>query len=204
MGDQVFLFIWAILPFLYSAYILLLWILAPKAPGVLVQRTLCAFGIFHFLFLTDCVDYRFGRGLHTPHAEWAHWSERLVWRIGVCLPLYQNIASGHWKNGHPIKFVGQLFHYVVGLWAVAYTVCEMLSLPFRFFRFVKGLPSKYSIFMTLGYGGVFPNILTSYLAAAVVLWLVYGIALGAGFENYGIFVHSEAIKRPDSKIHHQL
>ncbi|MCB1160980.1 MAG: hypothetical protein KDK45_25990, partial [Leptospiraceae bacterium] len=75
VGSVIFLLIWSILPFLYVAYFAILFQLSKRSYGTRIQQALCLFSIFHFLFLTDMVDYGFGRGIINPYAEWCHWTE---------------------------------------------------------------------------------------------------------------------------------
>ena len=127
----VFLLVWSVLPFLYVAYFgLMFWIAGTSQmsrPSMIVQRTLCLWGVVHFLFLTDGVDYRFGRGMLNSHAEWFHWSERWCWRIAILLPLYQKVVTGHWRHHHGKRQeLGLVIHYVVACWATSWFVFHVL------------------------------------------------------------------------------
>ena len=51
-GGHVFWMLWSIIPVLYVAYYLCMYLLAPRSPGVKIQRTLLLFAMFHFLFMT--------------------------------------------------------------------------------------------------------------------------------------------------------
>lgn len=64
-GASVFVIIWSFLPFLYVCYFGCLFILSSRSPYKNIQRGLCLFGAFHFLFLTDVVAYAYGRGFYT-------------------------------------------------------------------------------------------------------------------------------------------
>jgi hypothetical protein len=135
VGILVFSFIWSVLPFLYVLYFFVLFIESDRAPYVTVQRLLCLFGIFHFLFFTDFAGYRFGRGWANLYGEWFHWSERFAWRIGILLPVYQNYFSGFLKK----KSGYSVLHYFMMLWGLAFFVYEVLIFDvLRFISFVSG------------------------------------------------------------------
>jgi len=100
LGTFVFAFIWSYLP---VAYTLMFGYAYIGARGRLrcVQRFMCLWGIFHFLFITDLVNYCFGRGLIVPESmhtfpHWAHWSERFVWRWAIIL-----FVVGHLERSTP-------------------------------------------------------------------------------------------------------
>merc|ERR1719183_2857961 len=84
------------------------------------------FCVFHFLFITDGVDYKYGRGLKNPAAEWCHWSERLAWRIGILLPLHQKFARNYWRRCHPNAHVGAVIHWSVALWSIGFLSYQIL------------------------------------------------------------------------------
>jgi hypothetical protein len=78
-GAQLFWIVWSVLPFLYCFYFACMILLSQKTPNVLsrwVQRLACLFGIMHFIFGTDVVHYRYGRGYRNPHSEVFHWTEK--------------------------------------------------------------------------------------------------------------------------------
>ena len=52
VGVHLFWILWSILPFLYIAYYFCMFLLAPRSPGVKLQRALILFAMFHFLFMT--------------------------------------------------------------------------------------------------------------------------------------------------------
>lgn len=137
VGALVFVAIWAVLPTLYVLYFAVLAKLAVRSPGTRVQQALCLFAIFHFLFLTDIVDYRYGRGLANPAAHWCHWAEVLAWRIAILLPIYQKVTAGDWKRGN--GRLGVAVHYLVAAWAVGFFLHEvvLLDLP-RFALALRG------------------------------------------------------------------
>ena len=51
-GGHLFWLLWSIIPTLYISYYLCMYLLAPRAPGVKIQRALLLFSMFHFLFMT--------------------------------------------------------------------------------------------------------------------------------------------------------
>lgn len=184
-GANVFVVIWSFLPFLYVCYFGCLYLLSSLSPYKNVQRGLCLFGAFHFLFLTDAVAYAYGRGFYTPHAEFFHWSERWAWRIAILLPVYQNCTNGHWMKGHSIPGVGKVVHYFMGVWSICFFLIQVLSSDvFRFVRFLNGWEER-SLLKMLGLP--FPQ-LFSYHSGLVVMFIVYGLTLVGGFSNYRVFV----------------
>merc|ERR1740117_1259432 len=128
-GTILFVLSWSVLPFLYTVYFSLMWAASWKMSrwSGAVQRVLCGWCIIHFLFLTDMVDYKFGRGITNSNAEWYHWNERLVWRIAICLPIYQKVATGHWKNYfYYHRVLGDCFHYFLGAWGSFFFVYQCI------------------------------------------------------------------------------
>ena len=171
LGALVFLLIWTVLPFIYVLYFAALAKIAEHSPGTRAQQIICALCIFHFLFLTDVVDYRVGRGLTNAAADWAHWNEVFAWRVAVLLPIYQKFVTGQWLrgNGH----LGVLVHYCVGLWALGFFAYEVMlyNVP-RFIQFALGakdLPAK-----LFGHG--YSEIL-GYHGALVLMTLLYAFML---------------------------
>jgi hypothetical protein len=78
-GALMFWLDWSVLPFLYCCYYACMIILSQKTPSCFsrwFQRFACTFGILHFLFGTDVVHYRYGRGYRNPHSELFHWTEK--------------------------------------------------------------------------------------------------------------------------------
>ena len=55
-GGHVFWFLWSIIPTFYVSYYLCMYLLAPRAPGVKIQRGLLLFSMFHFLFMTGKIE----------------------------------------------------------------------------------------------------------------------------------------------------
>ncbi len=105
-------------------YFSAIWKLAAQSPGRSIQRALCAFGIFHFLFLTDLVDYRFGRGITNSAERWCHWLEMLAWIIAILLPVYQKLTTQQWRRGN--GRVGVTLHYALAAWAAFFFVYEFV------------------------------------------------------------------------------
>lgn len=124
LGAVIFALIWTILPFLYVLYFAVLAKLAKNSYGTRLQQALCLFGIVHFLFLTDIVDYRFGRGIANEAAEWCHWAERFAWRIAILLPIYQKLTTLHWRKGNGL--IGVVLHYTLAIWAAGFLVLYVL------------------------------------------------------------------------------
>jgi len=143
LGAFLFVLIWTVLPVLYILYFAACAKLASKTPWTRVQQALCLFGIFHFLFLTDIVDYQYGRGIMNPAAEWCHWAERFVWRIAILLPIYQKLASGDWLRGN--GRLGVVMHYGIAAWALGFLVYQVViyDLP-RLYLFATGGDDSYS------------------------------------------------------------
>ncbi len=170
VGAVVFNHLWGALPTLYILYFLVLYLNAHQTRGARLQRALCVFGVIHFLFLTDLVDYKFARGFKAHYGEWGHWTERLAWRIAILLPIYQKVTSGEWRAKGGV--VGPLLHYGVSLWAVAFCVYQVLIYDvLRFYHFALGkepsallvwLKSCYS--QELGYHGALVFMVLLYAA----------------------------------------
>ena len=55
-GGHMFWILWSFIPVLYVAYYLCMYLLAPRSPGVKIQRAMLLFSMFHFLFLTGKRD----------------------------------------------------------------------------------------------------------------------------------------------------
>jgi hypothetical protein len=137
LAALVFALIWTVLPFIYVLYFAVLAKLAKDSPGTRIQQALCLFGIIHFLFLTDVVDYRFGRGLANPYEDLAHWIERAAWGVALLLPVYQKLATAQWLRGNGL--IGVFVHYAVFAWATLFSVYHVLiyGLP-RFLLWATG------------------------------------------------------------------
>lgn len=167
-GVLAYTLIWTMLPFLYVLYFAVCAKLAEKSPGTRIQQALCLFCIFHFLFLTDFVDYEFGRGVINPVAEWAHWSERLAWRIAILLPIYQKVTSGHWRRGNGV--MGIVMDYALAAFAVIFAVNQLLifDIP-RFLQFASGQEVTARRLFGISYKAQI-----GYAGALVLMTLVYG------------------------------
>jgi hypothetical protein len=136
-GLLSFSLIWSILPFLYVLYFSALYIESKNSPYANTQKLLCAFCIFHFLFLTNLVGYRFSRGWDNAYADWFHWSEKVAWRIAILLPIYQSLCNGFWKKESKKTFL-HIFMVIWGLIFLIYQVMFYDSLAF--ISFVRGEP----------------------------------------------------------------
>jgi len=128
MFNAVFLVIWSILPFLYTAYFAILFVMSGNfsRSSMIMQRVLCLYGMVHFSFLTDGVDYMYGRGMLNPRSEAYHWSERWVWRVAILVPIFQKVALGHCKTGHPVTYIGVGMHYLVAVLGLAFLLRQVL------------------------------------------------------------------------------
>lgn len=185
VGANVFVVIWSFLPFLYVCYFGCLYLLSSRSPYKNVQRGLCLFGAFHFLFLTDVVAYAYGRGFYTPHTEFFHWSERWAWRIAILLPIYQNCTNGHWMKGHSKPGVGKVVHYFMGAWGLCFFLQQVIFSDLeRFVQFLNGWEQR-GLLKMLG----LPSLkLFSYHGGLVVMFIVYGLMLVGGFSHFRVFV----------------
>lgn len=173
LGAVVFLLIWTVLPFLYVLYFSVLAKLAKDSPGTRVQQLLCLGCIVHFLFLTDFVDYKFGRGLVNPLAEGFHWVERFAWRVAILLPLYQKVTTGYFLRGNGLA--GKVLHYLVACWAVSFAVYYVLLIDVPgFYR--AALNSEFNPRRSLG----IPQIdALHYYGALVLMTFLYGFMVVA-------------------------
>jgi hypothetical protein len=169
LGSVIFVVIWAVLPFFYVLYFAALAKLANNSPWTKLQQLLCLCCIIHFLFLTDFVDYKFGRGPVSGHfAEVFHWTERFAWRIAILLPIYQKFTAGDWRHRNGI--IGVVFHYVVATWAVFFFVYYvlMVDLP-HFYHFVfDGLIDPHQLL------GIPYHEALGYYGALVIMVFLYG------------------------------
>ncbi len=123
-GAVIFLVVWSVLPFVYVIYFAAMWKLAKDSPGTRIQQGLCIFGIFHFLFLTDFVDYRFGRGIVNGAEHWFHVSEMYAWCVAILLPIYQKLTTNQWRHGN--GFIGVALHYALAVLAAWFFIYEVL------------------------------------------------------------------------------
>lgn len=169
LGSIAFALIWTVLPALYVLYFAALFKTAKGTPGARIQQALCLIFIVHFLFLTDLVDYRLGRGIGTEESRhWAHWLEIFAWRFAILIPVWQKFFSGQWKHGN--GRLGVLAHYGIAAWAVGWFVYDVLTYSFvRFFQFATGQPDDPPKYFGLGH----PDVL-GWHGALVVMILVYG------------------------------
>lgn len=170
LGALIYVGIWSILPFVYALYFGALAMLARHSPGTGVQRAICALCIVHFLFLTDIVDHRFGRGLGNPAGHLAHWAEVFAWRVAIILPIYQKLTSRHWLDGN--GRLGYWLHYALLVWVVFFFVWEvaLLDIP-RFLSYIFDFD-----FTPIRMFGYRPEIL-GYNGSLVLMVLLYGFTL---------------------------
>lgn len=135
VGLLNFSLIWSVLPFLYVLYFGALYIESKKAPYEKVQKLLCIFCIFHFLFLTNLVGYRFSRGWDNYYSEWFHWGEKFAWRVAILLPIYQYALSNFWKKGSKLAPI----YYFIIAFALIFLVYQVLFYDvISFVSFVRG------------------------------------------------------------------
>ena len=187
-GSTVFTLIWSVLPFIYVCYFGCLILLSSRSPYKNIQRGMCIFGIFHFLFFTDAVSYLYGRGFWTPTSEYFHWSERWAWRVAILVPIYQNCTNGHWIKGHSKKIVGKIVHYCMWVWGVLFLFQQVLcSDIFKSIQYVNGWEQKSLISML----GLPSHKLFSYHGALVVMCMMYGFMMVVGFAPYKVFLGKE-------------
>lgn len=131
-GQHIFTIVWSVLPFLYISYFCLALLNTRtdvhSTPVKWIQRFMCIFGICHFLFGTDVVCYKYGRGFRNPHEEFFHWIEKWSWRFAIYVPLWQNVASGHWYHGHKyFPFLGKLVHYLAMIWGILFFIFQTIN-----------------------------------------------------------------------------
>ena len=198
-GARLFVFLWTFMPFLYLAYLLCMYLLANNSPYFVMQRAFICFAMFHFLFMTDVVSYKYGRGLCTPLTELFHWFERYSWRIAVLTPIYQNLSNGHWKHGHSNQLLANVICCIVFIWALMFIVFHVLfNDTISFVRFLNGLEIK-TVFDL--YDIDCPSVLGfcpfSYHGGLVVTICFYLFLMIAGFES--MFLTIEVIDPPTNK-----
>lgn len=183
MGSFVFVLLWSIIPFFYVSYFACMYALSSRSPAPKVQRALALFGMIHFLFMTDVVTYKYGRGMWCPHSELFHWFERFAWRIAILLPIYQNCTSGHWKRGQDKLVAGKCLHYFMACWGTLFFFQQVVTTDlFKFVQFLNGWEQKGALPLV----GLRTLKLFSYHGGLVVSWIVYGLTLVAGFSHYCI------------------
>lgn len=193
-GAEQFAIVWSILPFLYVTYFLCMYVLAPKSPGKNIQRAFCLFGMCHFLFGTDMVAYRYGRGFHTPNGELFHWFEKFAWRTAMLLPIYQNCTNGHWEHGHRrYPMAGKVLRWTLIVWSVLFFIFQIIQsdiVKFRQFMHDKtqvGLITKWG----LEEAPFFRSVLYPYREALVTMIIMYATLHFTGFTLFRIFVRRE-------------
>jgi hypothetical protein len=196
-GAQQFWVVWSILPFLYISYFICMYVLSCKSPGVWIQRALCLFGICHFLFGTDVVAYRYGRGYHNRHEVLFHWTEKWSWRIAILLPIYQNCTNGHWENGHKrFPILGKLLKWVAIIWAVWFFLFQVVNSDVMLtYQFFHGLHSEILIKKLGLYNApFFRHMHYPYRISLVTMWIFYGLFHFSGFTMYKIFLRGNDAK----------
>ena len=191
---RVFLVLWSILPLLYTAYFGVMYLVAVRSPGAKIQRLVCVFGILNFLFCTDVVAYKYGRGYRSPHEELFHWWEHFAWRAAVLLPLYQNCTNGHWN--HPeYPLMGKVFRVVAASYGIFFLVFQVIQCDmFRFVTFLTRA-EELSFFELIGWEDhpvvTWLNLNTPKTWATMILSVVYLLLHFSGFSPFHITIRGE-------------
>lgn len=165
--------------------------MSSKSPGVWIQRGLALFGILHFLFGTDVVAYRYGRGYRNCHETLFHWTEKWSWRIAILLPIYQNCTNGHWEHGHKrFPILGKLLKYVAIVWGIWFFLFQVVNSDImQTYQFCRGLPSEILIKKLGLYKAPFFRWMHyPYRMSLVTMWIMYGILPLLGFQPFLIFL----------------
>ena len=202
-GAQIFLLVWSVLPFLYVSYFLCMFVLAPRSPGKNVQRALCLYGMCHFLFFTDVVAYRYGRGMHSPHDALFHWFEKWAWRIAMLMPIYQNCTNGHWERGHrSVPILGKLLRWVLMFWFVFFFLFQVIqSDVFKFSQYLLGKHQEGLIdILGLSKAPFLRSVLYPYREALVTMIIMYGLLHLCCFTTFRIFVRREERDIPNREL----
>ena len=151
-----------------------------RTPGSKVQKGFCAWGILHFLLLTDLVGYRYGRGYKSVPflEELCHWSERFVWRIALLLPVYQNVCSGkYWKQGGTTRFGGRIVHCLLASWGILFFVYQVIMNDiYKIPQFLWGVENTE---MTMMFGWKYSWV-WGYIGAVSYMWIFYAFSLTTG------------------------
>lgn len=157
---HIFLLIWTVLPFLYVCNFLVMFAMSSQSPGKWIQRLLCCFGIVHFLFWTDIVAYKYGRGFKNPHDDLFHWTEKWSWRMAIYLPIYQNCTNGHWgPNAHRWPLLGVLHRYFVIGWGIIFFIFQTLQADIpRTYQFLMDEPDGGGLMQELGLIHKYPRL----------------------------------------------
>lgn len=174
---HIFLLVWAILPFLYVCNFLIMIAMSKKSPGKWIQRFFCVFGILHFLFWTDIVAYKYGRGFKNWHEGLFHWTEKWSWRIAIYVPLYQNCTNGHWgANSHRFSLLGRLHRYFVIVWGILFFIFQTIQADMpRTYEFLMGKKDRGGFISMLGlrHYPVLSKLHYPYFHALVWMWSMY-------------------------------
>jgi len=132
VATVIFVLVWSVAPSFYALYFLVLSKAGGVSPGSRAQRALCGLCVVHFLFLTDLMDYRYGRGLTCSVSGVAHWVERFAWRLAVLLPVVQKVATRQWLDTKSGGIMGPALHYGGALWALAFFTRDVIiMMPLR-------------------------------------------------------------------------
>jgi len=192
---RVFLVLWSVIPFLYVAYFGVMYLLAVRSPRVGLQRALCIFGMINFLFLTDGVAYRYGRGYRSPYEDLLHWWEHFAWRVAILLPLYQNCTNGHWAT-HPTQpWVGKILPRVAAVYGVFFLIFQVVQCDvFSFVTFLV-LGKEWTFFEWLGWDDhpvvVVLNLNTPKSWATMIMSVVYFALHFSGYPLFRVTLHGE-------------
>jgi len=195
-GAQVFWLVWSVLPFLYVSYFFVMFLLAKKSPGTIVQRILCTYGMLHFLFGTDVVAYRYGRGYHSYRgaSEFFHWVEKGAWRIAILMPIYQNCTNGHWSHGHTrFPILGKILRIVAMCWGVWFLCFQVIqSDVFKFSQYLMDEHQHGLIdILGLNHHPLLKYWTYPYRFALVTMFVTYGLLHVTGFTLFRITIQTQ-------------
>lgn len=128
-GAVVFTVLWLVIPVCYVLYFVVLSKTGKGSPCIWIQQCLCGVGVLHFLFLTDLVDYRYGRGLRTEYGEVGHYTERFSWRVAMFMPLFQKLTTGAWLSPNtPGGMMGRVVYTGVSTFCLVFSVCVLIMI----------------------------------------------------------------------------
>lgn len=193
---HIFLLVWTILPFLYVCNFLVMIAMSKKSPGKWIQRFFCMFGIMHFLFWTDIVAYKYGRGFKNAHEDAFHWTEKWSWRIAIYIPIYQNCTNGHWgPNAHRFSLLGRAHRYFVMVWGILFFIFQTLQADIpRTWEFMRGEKDQGGIISMLGLRKVpvLKKLRYPYFHGLVWMWSMYIVLHLLCFRMYRLSIRRAA------------
>lgn len=187
----VFMGVWAVLPLLYAFNFLCMILMSKKSPGKWIQRGLCVFGILHFMFWTDAVAYKYGRGFRNEWEDFFHWTEKWSWRIGIFVPLFQHCTNGHWgPKSHPKSTVfGIILKYFAIIWGIGFFIFQTLQsdVP-RTYGFLTDGDSSRGFLKRWGLTNnpMIAPLNYPYFSALVWMWMLYALLHFTGIRLHRI------------------